>query len=106
MLNKEEELRLASCIDVLYNRENLTIETQLWLALKLQELQVRLVMRFEERKSNKPEEKAIINQAKQLLMAKYKLTENEAHLFIMRTATDNRTTKFQIAKKFLDSETS
>jgi AmiR/NasT family two-component response regulator len=105
MLNEDEELRLEKILNTLHRGSHLSRESQLWLALKLQFLQVKLKRKISEEKSNRPEERNLINQAKQLMMNKYKCTEDEAHRFFIKAATDNRTTKFQIAKKFIEAET-
>ncbi len=106
MLNKDEELRLAACIDVLQNNSSeLTTETQLWLAFKLQECHMRIKLEIENKRSNRPHEDLVIRQAKQLMMVKYDWTEEQAHHFVHRAAMNNRTSKFQIAKKFIEAET-
>jgi AmiR/NasT family two-component response regulator len=111
MLNDEEKRRLGSCIDTIRAvvsgqlDDGLTPETQLWLALKLKEINIALERKYLEQKSNRPNESNIIGEAKKLMMAKYRISEQEAHDFIRKTAMSAKTTKFQIAKRFLESET-
>lgn len=76
-----------------------------WLALQLQLAHASMV-RLMEGKSNDNSAKLIINQAKEILILKYKMSEPDAHKFLRQTAMTNRTTKFQVAKKLIDAETS
>jgi AmiR/NasT family two-component response regulator len=104
MLNSNEEARLQTCIKALKSGKSLTAPTQLWLALNLERLQAELRV-LKEDKTKNPDSQLIIKQAKHLMMLKYAWTEQEAHRYVHRAAMNARTTKFQIAKQFLDKET-
>ncbi len=105
MLNKDESERLDTILLSLRRGGTVSGVTQMWLAVKLSELHVKAKRHYDGSKSNRPIEKAVIDQAKQLMMAKYDWTEEEAHTFVRTAATNNRTTKFQVAKRFLESQT-
>lgn len=110
MLNQVEEQRLQACIATVKEQlagrfdDGLTLETQLWLALKLEEINSAYRKRYEEGRSVN-QDKLIIKQAKDLLMSRYKLNEYAAHKFIQKAAMDGCITKFQAAKKIVDLET-
>jgi len=109
MLNTQDEARLYRIIEDINTavagegNMSLTLGDVQWLALKLELLQ-KTVAKLRENKTD-PSHRVIITQAKDLLMLKYKLPEMKAHAFLRKAAMENRTTKFQIAKKLLDSET-
>jgi AmiR/NasT family two-component response regulator len=111
MLSKDEVERLALVLEDLRKciknktKSTLSLETQYWLALQLEQVNIQCTAAIEQRQLNRPEQKIMVNRAKEHLMLKYEMTENEAHLFLIKTATDNRTTKFQVARKLLDAET-
>lgn len=110
MLNSEENLRLASILACIReelrggDKAGLTLNTQYWLALKLEEANA-LVGKFVEEKKGNPEDRLVIQQAKQHLMDTLGMTEDQAHKFIIKTATNNRTTKFKVSQKILESGT-
>ncbi len=109
MLNSSEELRLAACLEVLNhqlanpNEEGLNIETQLWLAANLERAQTELKAKMNEA-PHRDEVRVVIRQAKDLLMSKYKFSEDEAHKFIGKKAMNMRLTKKGVAVKILRGE--
>lgn len=108
MLDREEELRLAACIDVLRhdiqekNDTTLKNETSLWLALKLKEANERL--KHHERNNPLGDERKTIDAAKKLLMRKLNLTEIKAYSFIRKTAMDMGTTRYKVALDIIENE--
>ena len=105
MLNESEQKRLELYLETLRDNSPLYVSQQLWLALKLNEINVQLSRKINEEKSNRPNEKAVIEQAKQLMMSRLEMTEEQAHGFIVRQSMRDRTTKFKIAKRYIESVT-
>ncbi len=106
MLNKDEERRLEHSIYCLRNNVKLDPKTSLWLALKLKEVNRQLRRHIEGKKSNRPNEDAMIEEAKKILISRMGWDEDTAHKYIIHQAMSNKTTKFQVAKRYIESVTS
>ena len=99
--------------EISYNTEDygiLTVAKPMTKQAVIQALQLlcatrKRVMKMEE-KVHSFEEKLndikVVNRAKMLLMENLKMTENEAHKFIERTAMDSRSTKRDVANKIIN----
>ncbi|MGN0382942.1 MAG: ANTAR domain-containing response regulator [Eubacterium sp.] len=67
----------------------------------LESLAIKRRKRRREIKQRNPEEKAIIQQAKEVLMEKNNLTENEAHRYIQKTSMDSGNNMVETARMIL-----
>lgn len=109
MLNSNEKARLAQLIEAArmeiggVDSYSISLGDIYWLALQLQRADVELT-KIAEGKSTSNIDRIVIKQAKELLMSKYQLTENEAFRLMHKRSMDERITKFKVAKMILDSE--
>lgn len=111
MLNSNELKRLK-CIQEAIEKElseakgySIAFGEIQWLAYQLEMANTALI-RLKEGKGRDNTDKIILDKAKQILIYKYKLSEEKAHSYLREVAMQNRITKFQVAKKLVDAETS
>jgi hypothetical protein len=112
MLNKDEEMRLASCLGVLRNDvekdptgqnwhdyPGLDSSAQLWLAEKFYETHQELkAIRIEQ-------EHVVVEEAKKVLMRVFGIDEGAAHSFIQSTSMTSRRPKLDVAKDIIAMNT-
>jgi AmiR/NasT family two-component response regulator len=111
MLTPDEELRVASCIDTITyeikhaQEEGLNLDTQLWLAEKLKELNDTLkILDSKSQQFDCIEDKLLFIQAKTHLMAKMHISENTAYKFFQSLCMENRIHKAEAARRYLKEE--
>lgn len=109
MLSANERIRLDNLTEILDRYfENtaqpleVTPQDIQWLAFQLRLADNAMARHIEGKSDNRSKE--IIAEAKRILMAKYKLTEELAHFYVRNMAMMHRITKFHAAKRIVDQE--